>query len=727
MDALSWLGGLVEVLLTLFFFLIQTWFLASVSRRLLGVPVGWPRSILVAFLLTLFFSAAVRLFLGAAGLSSPESVSKDPGVAILVAGLSGLWTFALGVAVLMACEIMVPTGTLPNPFSWLRSARTHSRQAGRYTEVVRIASRHGLALGFRGLSRNARDREERTARALRLTLEEAGVTFVKLGQMLSTRSDLLPVAYIRELSRLQSEVQPEPWDGIRAALDRELGRPASEVFSRIDHAPLAAASVAQVHTATLAAAPPPGGSAGGARAAGRTGEASATTETGEIRGIAGPLDAAASDPSRRDVVLKIQRPSALQQVTLDISIIGQLARWLERTAPWARRLGAVALARGFAASLTEELDYGVEAENTRAVAHAVRQEDLRVPRVHEELSTGQLLVMERLHGVPLGRARDQLEALSPETRRSLARTLLRATISQLTVDGVFHADLHPGNVLLCEDGRLALLDFGSVGRLESGSQRALATLLFAVDANDERLACDALLELLDPPTALDERRLARELGQLMVRYRGGFGPQGGAALFGKLFTLVLDHGFAVPPQIAAAFRALAALEGTLRLLDPRFDVITEARELGTARLNQEFSPEQLRTELSRQALTLLPTLARLPRRVDRLADALEQGTLTARVRVLADDGDRGFLTRLFQQLIVAVLAAAATIGAVLLILDDSGPFLTPALSWHSFFGFTLLFAGFVLALRAVTLAFRGSSGPGGTTGQDPSRERDRRH
>ncbi|WP_243874686.1 AarF/UbiB family protein [Arthrobacter woluwensis] len=685
MDALSWVGGLAEVLLTLFFFLVQTWFLASVSRRLLGVPVGWPRSILVAFVLTLFFSAAVRLFLGAAGLDSPESVSRDPAAAVLVAGLSALWTFALGVAVLMACEIMVPTGTLPNPFSWLRSARAHSRQAGRYTEVVRIASRHGLALGFRGLSRHARDREERTARALRQTLEEAGVTFVKLGQMLSTRSDLLPAAYIRELSRLQSEVQPEPWDRIREALDRELGKPAADVFSHIDHTPLAAASVAQVHTAT--------------------------------RGPVGP------DHTRWDVVLKIQRPSALEQVGLDISIIEQLARWLERTAPWARRLGAVALARGFAASLTEELDYRVEAENTRALAHAVRGEELRVPQVHEELSTERLLIMERVHGVPLGRAGEQLAALNPVARRSLARTLLRATISQLTVDGVFHADLHPGNVLLCEDGRLALLDFGSVGRLESGSRRALVSLLFAVDADDERLACDALLELLDPPARLDERRLTRELGQLMVRFRGGFGPQGGAALFGKLFTLVLDHGFAVPPQIAAAFRALAALEGTLRLLDPGFDVIAEARELGSEHLEQEFTPERLKTELSRQALTLLPTLARLPRRVDRLADALEQGTLTARVRVLADDGDRGFLTRLFQQLIVAVLAAAATIGAVLLILDDSGPSLTASLSWHSFFGFTLLFAGFVLALRAVTLAFRGSAGPG----PDLARERDRRH
>lgn len=684
-DALSWVGGLAEALLTLFFFLVQTWFLASVSRRLLGVPVGWPRSILVAFALTLFFSAAVRLFLGAAGLDSPESVSRDPAAAVLVAGLSALWTFALGVAVLMACEIMVPTGTLPNPFSWLRSARTHSRQAGRYTEVVRIASRHGLALGFRGLSRHARDREERTAQALRQTLEEAGVTFVKLGQMLSTRSDLLPAAYIRELSRLQSEVQPEPWDRIREALDRELGKPALDVFSHIDHAPLAAASVAQVHTATL--------------------------------GPVGP------DHTRRDVVLKIQRPSALEQVGLDISIIEQLARWLERTAPWARRLGAVALARGFADSLTEELDYRVEAENTRALAHAVRGEELRVPQVHEELSTERLLVMERVHGIPLGRAGEQLAALNPTARRSLARTLLRATIGQLTVDGVFHADLHPGNVLLCEDGRLALLDFGSVGRLESGSRRALTSLLFAIDADDERLACDALLELLDPPARLDERRLTRELGQLMVRFRGGFGPQGGAALFGKLFTLVLDHGFAVPPQIAAAFRALAALEGTLRLLDPGFDVIAEARELGSEHLEQEFTPERLKTQLSRQALTLLPTLARLPRRVDRLADALEQGTLTARVRVLADDGDRGFLTRLFQQLIVAVLAAAATIGAVLLILDDSGPSLTASLSWHSFFGFTLLFAGFVLALRAVTLAFRGSVGPG----PDLARERDRRH
>ncbi|MFJ3957401.1 ABC1 kinase family protein [Arthrobacter sp. NPDC090010] len=687
MDPLSWLGGLVELLVTLFFFVIQTWFLAAVSRRLLGVPVGWPRSILVAFLLTLFFSAVVRLFLDAAGLGTPESFTREPGTALLVAGLSALWTFALGVAVLMACEVMVPTGTLPDPFLWLRSARTHTRQAGRYTEVVRIAARHGLALGFRGLSRGGPEREERTARALRLTLEEAGVAFVKLGQMLSTRSDLLPPAYIRELSALQSQVQAEPWERIRTALAAELDDDPARVFSRLDRTPLASASVAQVHAAGLRQERS-GGSYGG-----------------------------------QDVVLKIQRPSALEQVRLDVTIIAQLARWLERTAPWARRLGAVDLARGFSESLTEELDYRVEADNTLAIAQAVRRHGIRVPEVHLELGTQRLLVMERIHGMPLGRAAERLEALSPERRRELARTLLHATITQLTVDGVFHADLHPGNVLLCDDGGLALLDFGSVGRLESGSQKALASLLFAIDANDERLACDALLELLDPPLRLDERRLARELGQLMVRFRGGFGGRGGAAMFGRLFTLVLDHGFSVPPQIAAAFRALAALEGTLRLLDPAFDIVTEARALGAEQLREEFSAERLREELSRQAMTLLPTLARLPRRVDRLAEALEQGSLTTRVRVLADDGDRGFLTRLFQQLIVAVLAAAATIGAVLLILDDSGPALTASLSWHSFFGFTLLFAGFVLALRAVTLAFRGSNGPG----RDPVERREQRH
>ncbi|MFF4413242.1 ABC1 kinase family protein [Streptosporangium sp. NPDC001559] len=647
-------------LIAVFATIVNAYLVALFARRTLGVPVGWPRALVMGVVLGLSVAWAATEVGTLTGVYANGRINAPLSVVFAVMALVTAWTFVIGLIVLVLLELFVPTGTLPSPSVLLRGWKARRSRARRYTQVMRIAAKHGLG-GYLGRRSRAGERPAAVARSLRDALNEGGVTFVKLGQMLSTRRDLLPEVFVDQLATLQTRAEPEPWEQIERAIEEELGRPLTEVFQTVDPTPLASASVAQVHSARL-------------------------------------LDG-------KPVVLKVQRPGARKQVTSDVEIILRLAAWLERTTPWGRSLRVSRLAEGFAASLDEELDYTVELDNLRGVA-ATLGDGIRVPVAHEGYSTGRLLVMDRLDGTPVGEAGELLAALPPAEREEIAGRLLGEILRQLVHTGVFHADLHPGNILLTEDGRLGLLDFGSVGRLDQSTRNALGMLLLAIDNNDAIGATDSLIEMLDRPDGLAERELERDLGQLMVRYRSGFGRNGSAGLFAALFKLIHAYGFAVPPQIAAAFRALAALDGTLTLISPDLDVVGAVRRQGREMMRESLSPEAVRADLESRLAGFLPILQRLPRRLNKLTEDLEHGRISINIRPLADEGDRRFLTGLVQQVVVAVLAAAATLGAIVLIAADSGPMVTPELRLFALVGFALLLVGFVLALRSLALVFR---------------------
>ncbi len=653
--------------------LVNALILGFISRRLLGVPVGWPRTIIVSLLVSWTFGGVVQLIGRIPGVElsiqtrGGDLTAEVNTVQTLLLVLLGLaWAVALGLAALVILEAIVPTGSLPRPIPWLRGMPARWRRSRRYARIVTIATKHGLGGYLRGRGHvPAGETDSSVARSVREALADGGVTFVKLGQMLATRPDLIGPAFARELAQLQSDVPASPWPVVASAVESELGRPLPEVFATVDEVPLAAASVAQVHSGTL-------------------------------------LDGTS-------VVLKVQRPEARAQVTADLDIVIRLATWLQRRTDWGRRLGILSLAKGFAASLDEELDYTVELSNHAAIdADLDPRDGVVVPHAYRELSTPRLIVMERISGKPVSRAAPLLATMDPALRQETAHRLLRTVLRQVLVTGVFHADLHQGNVVVDEAGRLALLDLGAVGRLDSGSRNALALLLRAVERRDSVAATDAVIDLLDRPEDLDDRAFERELGQLLQRFTGA-GGGGSTGMFQALFSLVIRHHFAVPPQVAAALRALGALEGTLWSISPQVDLMTAAREEGRSVLASRFGPSEVRAALEDQLVTLLPLLHRLPRRINAMSESLERGRSVVSVRILADERDRGFVTGVVQQLTTTLLAAACALGGIVLLVADTGPFMLPTLRLYTFLGATLFFFGFVLAARALVLVFRRSA------------------
>ena len=632
----------------------------AVIRRLLGVRVGVVRTLLAAVLALLLAGPLVVEWL-------PDPEHASTGTALLFLLLAVCVSSLLAMVALVVAEVIVPDGTLPGPIELWRSWRSRVARARRYLQIVRIALRHGLGRFFRGqrhagLETSSSRRE--LARSVRRALDEGGVTFVKLGQQLSTRRDLMPPEFVDELAQLQDQAAPVHWEVVSPVLSTELGRPADEVFASIERDPVAAASVAQVHAGRL--------------------------------------------PDGADVVVKVQRPGVAQVVDRDLDILLRLARTLEDRTDWGRSLGLSNLAAGFAEALREELDFGIERDNMRTVAAAMgpsRSCAVRVPTPHDELCTARVLVMDRLDGTPLGAAGPLLARLGPQRRQEMATALLETVLDQVLTHGAFHVDVHPGNVLVRADGSLGLLDFGSVGRLDVTTRSAIGRLMAGFGRADSVAATDALLELVDRPDEVDERVLERAVGALIVRYASP-GSTTGAAAFSALFRLVTTHRLGVPPQVAAVFRTFATLEGTLTVLDPEFDLAVRAREAAGGRLTEALEPRRLRQSLEDELASLLPLLRRLPRRVDRIADSVEHGRLSLNVRLFADARDRHLVTGLLHQVLLAGLGAAAGLMAVLLLGTEGGPQVTETVALFAVLGYGLLIVAVVLVLRVLVIIFR---------------------
>lgn len=501
-------------------------------------------------------------------------------------------------------------------------------------------------------------------RNLRDALQEAGGVFVKLGQVLSTRSDLLPAVLLAELATLQDAVTLVPQAEMEVWLTSELGAAPASLFAQFTWEPVAAASIAQVYRARLL--------------------------------------------SGEQVAVKVQRPGIEALMEGDLDIMLRLARIVESNTAWGREFRVLDMAQGFATSLREELDFRVEARNITTVSaalEATKAKSVHIPTVYPSLSSGRVLVTEWFDGKSVRDAGPLLEELGLE-RIALARDLLNALLGQVMREGTFHADPHPGNVLVLRTGQIGLLDFGSVGRIDPLQQAALRSTLGAMHRRDAAELRIALLDLAtETPTDTHDELLERALAQFMAQ-RLGPGMELGAAMFSEMFALLLRFGIAFPPEIGAVFRAVMTLEGTLRVLAPDFQIMDEARTLAMRWMREGLTPSSLGKTVADELQALLPLLRRLPRRLDRITEAVERGSLSVNVRLFADARDVRLISTLVSRAILALLGAAIGLMSVLLLGVSGGPVLIAPISLFQSLGYVGLCFSLVLILRVVIALIR---------------------
>ena len=533
-----------------------------------------------------------------------------------------------------------------------------STRLGRYRQIADALSRHGLGhlVGVFGLERfvpfhkgllgHPRREEPYThPEHLRMTLEDLGATFVKLGQILSTRPDLLPPDYQAELAKLQDAAPPVPSEVVAEAITGELGRRPEEVFAAFDPKPLAAASIGQVHAATL--------------------------------------------PNDTEVVVKARRPGVVEQIEQDLEILQNLAAKASRRWEVAEQYDIVALAQEFAETLRSELDYVREGRSAeRFTENFAGDKEVHVPKVFWETSTSRVLTLERIRGIKV----NDLPALDEAGIDSgaLAGRAARITLDMIFEHGFFHADPHPGNFFVEPDGVLGIIDFGMVGTVDERTKEQLAHLLIAITSKDAERLVDAFLELGFSKGRIDRASLRQDLERLLSRYYGlplGEIPLG--RMLSEALSIVRRHRLRLPSNMALLFKAAIMNEGMGTQLDPSFNLTTVLVPYAKRLMMRQYSPAVLARRLGEAGMEASQLGIELPRQLRRIAGELERGSLEMSVRPESFEPMLQRLERLTNRLVLGVIVAAFIGGVAVLMAFYHPPGWEDLMAPFFFFGFVV--------------------------------------
>ena len=453
-------------------------------------------------------------------------------------------------------------------------------------------------------------------------LEAMGPAFVKVGQLLSTRSDLLPPETLNELSRLQDAVEPFSYEEVERIVSEELGVRISKAFSRFDPAPVAAASLGQVHRAAL-----------------RDG---------------------------REVAVKVQRPNVREQILRDMETMEEIAGLLDRHSDQARRVGLVRMVEELRQSLLRELDYRLEAQNMIAIGGNLSQfPRLVVPQPIADYTTERVLTMDYVSG-------QKITAVSPLVlaeagARELAEELFRAYLRQVILDGLFHADPHPGNVMLTDDRRLALLDLGMVSRLSPDLQEALLHFLLAIADGRPEHAADRALEMGERLDGFDEATFRRRIAAVIARSRDArIGEAPAGTLMLAVAHAAINCGVRLPNELTLLGKTLLNLDEVGRTLAPDFDVQESLRrnanELMMERMRRSVTPSAAFSSL----LEAKNFAERLPGRINRILDAVADQQMKVRVELIDEGAVLDGLQKVANRITLGLILAAMIVGAAML-------------------------------------------------------------
>ncbi|MEA2083749.1 MAG: AarF/ABC1/UbiB kinase family protein [Thermodesulfobacteriota bacterium] len=537
------------------------------------------------------------------------------------------------------------------------------RHMQRYRQILSVLFKYGfgdlvnalkieqyLEIGLQMISRKRREKIESLSRAVRvrLVLEELGPTFIKMGQILSTRPDLLPVEFIQELPKLQDEVPPFPFSEVEATIKKELKKTIDEIFLSFDKQPLAAASIGQVHKAKM-------------------------------------LD-------EKDVVVKIQRPGIQRNIEADLEIMMHLAGLMERHLEGWDIQRPTKVVEEFARTLEKELDYTLEASHMERFARQFEDEPaVYVPQVYREATTSRVLTMEQISGV---KASD-IDRLAKEglDRSKIAQQGLILIMKQIFVHGFFHADPHPGNIFVLPDNVICYIDFGMMGRLDLETRERFADLIMSIAHRDEREAAEALLRLTLSEEGPDYPALQKDVAEFMDQhcYRPLKDVELGPLLH-QLLETATRHRLGIPPDLFLMIKALSTVEGLGRALDPDLDVVEQtAPFMKRIQLNR-IHPRRIAKDMVGSGTELFHLLKDIPGEVRKILKLARQGKVKMEFEHRGLEPMIAANDRISNRLSFAIVLASLVIGSSLIVLSDIPP------KWHEIpiiglIGF--LFAGFM--------------------------------
>jgi ubiquinone biosynthesis protein len=536
------------------------------------------------------------------------------------------------------------------------------RDLGRLREIAGVLARHGFGellqrtgLGSLVAGKRAESSEPGLAVRVRLVLEELGPSFIKLGQLLSTRADLLPADVISELKRLQDNVPPLPFSEMQRAIEEELGAPIAELFALFEEQPLASASIGQVYRALL------------------------KTDEGEIA-----------------VVVKAQRPNVAGTIDRDIDLLYLFARAIERSIPEARTYMPVRLVEEFDRAIRAELDFAQEADNAERFAQNFADlGTVRFPKVYRQVSSRKAITLGYFDG------QNVFDAVAHgASAERIAKNAVQIVVKMIFEHGFFHADPHPGNILILgkpDQPVLGLVDLGMVGRLSPRLRDRLIDLLIAAGTRDSRALANALYAIGRPSKKIDREAYEADVARLADKYVGRkLADVSFADLIRDLSGAGVKYGIEMPTELLMVGKALMTVEGIARQLYPALDIVEEIRPYFADIVGYRYSPERLTSDLLHVASRFANAASEFPGRADDILEDLRHGRMSIDVR---QPSLLHATERMGRRLFHGLLAASLTVGGSVLLARD-----------HRAEGALMLGAACVWVLvSSVLLAFGGNS------------------
>jgi ubiquinone biosynthesis protein len=536
--------------------------------------------------------------------------------------------------------------TMRAVYTNLRAARTAIKDAGRVRDIALVLIGHGL--GHFVERWNVQDRSilrklvEKRTEAEPLTifartskaLQDLGPTFVKLGQILSTRPDLVPQALCDELMALQDNVSPITLAEARQVLEESLGVPVEEVFDDFSAEPLASASIAQVHTARL--------------------------KTGE------------------EVVVKIQRPGIREKIQSDLHILFWVAKKIEETIPEAAAFDPVAIAREFERAICRELDFKFEATNLSRFARTFADwEQIYIPVLYDEHSSDTVLIMERLRAIKITDAPAAGHDMEP-----IAKECVRMLFKMVFEDGFFHGDLHPGNLLILEDGRVGVIDFGLVGRMNQAMKDTMADLLLNIVTENYEGVARSFFDICVRRGPVDYDAFEQDVVDLMGFYfeNASLAEVDFGAFLRDLVEGAIRHQVQIPPDFTMFFKAIMTVEGIGKIVSPDLDLVSECRPYVERLIAQRYSPQRVMRVVT-ETLQHVGRFARqFPVAANQMLDQLDEGRLNLGIEYPAQEALEAARDRRLNRGVLASLVGVLLLCGTLARDHDATLFGMPGIS-----------------------------------------------